>query len=358
MRAAVLKSPERLVVENVSKPSADEDYLVIEVKACGICGSDIRYYKGDNPWALHTLGKNLPNPPNIILGHEWGGIVHEVKNPAYKELLGKRVAICAFNTCGKCENCLKGNYNLCEKTIHIGHGAGWGEMDYYPGGMAQFCQIWNTHVCELPSDMSFEEAALLDPVSVAIHAISISGIRPGDNVAVLGTGAVGLSIAQAVKAFGANRVLCTDRYKAALDIADRVGVDYVVDAVKEGVVQAIKRRGLNGVDVVFDTVGQKETQREALAILKRGGTLVNLVANMTEAAYRFEDLDGEKRIIASANNKNEDFLLGIKLISNGTIQAKEMITHTFSLEEVQQGFDLMLHKERDRVMKVIIKPGM
>ena len=356
MKVAVLKEPEVIQLENSKKPEADNDYLVVEVKACGICGSDVRYYKGENPWALHTLGKNLPNPPNIILGHEWGGIVHEVKNPEFKHLLGKRVAVLAYNTCGVCEYCRNGNYNLCKKTMHIGHGAGWGTMDYYPGGMAEYCQIWNTHVCEIPDSMSFEEATLLDPVSVGIHAITKSDIRPGEDVVVLGTGAVGLSIVQAVKAFGADRVICTDVYEGALEIARDVGVTRAVNVRQESLEDAMGEIGMNGANVVFDTVGTADTQKQALHILRESGTLVNLVANMTQASYELMDLAGEKRLITSANNNSSDFLLGIKLIENGTIQAKKMITHVLPLDEVQTGFDIMLNKEQEKVMKVVLVP--
>lgn len=356
MKATVLKGPNHLELEEIKRPVADNEYLVVEIKACGICGSDIRYLKGENPWALHTLGENLPNPDNIILGHEWSGVVCEVKNPEFKHLLGKRVAALAFNTCGVCDYCRLGYQNLCRDTMHIGHGAGWGEMEYYPGGMAEYCQIWNTHVCEIPDSVSFEEATLLDPISVGIHAIALSGIQPGDDVVVLGTGAVGLSIAQAVRAYGANRVLCTDIYDAALKIAEETGVDRAVHSEKESLEEVMKEMGLQGANVVFDTVGTAKTQKQALHILRESGTLVNLVANTTQASYNLMDLAGEKRIISSANNNTADFLLGIKLIENGTIQAKKMITHVLPLSEVKDAFGIMLHKEENNTMKVVLKP--
>ena len=356
MRAAVLKGPKDLHVMDVPKPAADDEYMIIEVKACGICGSDIRYYNGENPWALHTLGKSIPNPPNIILGHEWGGIVHEVANPAFREWEGRRAAILAFKTCGVCDNCRSGNFNLCQKTLHIGHGAGWGTRDFYPGGMATYCQIWNTHVCEIPDSMSFDEATLLDPLSVAIHAITRSGIQPGDDVLVMGTGPVGLCIAQAVRAFGANKVICTDVLDFSLQLADELGADAVVKAGRDSVRDALDSLGLRNVHVVFDTVGTAESQREGLLNLKESGTMVNLVVNNTKICYRLLDLAGERRVTSSANNRTEDFLLGIKLIANGTVNARKMITHTFALEDVQKGFDVMLQKDKQPVMKVVIRP--
>ncbi len=355
MRAVVLKKPETLVIEDIKRPEADEDFLIVAPKACGICGSDVRYYKGENPWALHTLGKNLPNPPNIVLGHEFAGIVEQVKNPEYKYLLGKRVSVLAFDTCKKCEACLTDQYNLCHNTQHIGHGAGWGEMDYYPGGMADYCQVWNTHVVELPDSVSFSEATLLDPISVGIHAISISRIKPGDNVLVLGSGPVGLSIAQAVKGFGADKVVCTDISEHSLNMARKLNIDYAVNVREESEKDAVSKVFGKKANVIFDTIGSSKSQRVGLELLAGGGTLVNLVANLTDCYYSLQDLTPEKRIICSANNRTEDYLLGLKFIENGVIDAKAMITHTIPLEDVQKGFDMLLDREATGAVKVVLE---
>lgn len=355
MKAAVLKSPQTLRVENVSKPKADNDFLIVEVKACGICGSDVRYYEGENPWALHTLGKMIPNPPNIIFGHEFAGVVHEVANPDFKYLMGRRVSVLAFNTCGVCEYCRANLYHLCAHTMHLGHGAGWGKRDYFPGGMAEYCEVWNTHVVELPETVSFEEATLIDPISVAIHAITQSELRPGEDVLVIGTGAVGLSIAQAVRAFGVRKVITTDIYEATLKIARENGVDHAVDALKTDIEQFVKEQ-YGSVNVVFDTVGSQTTQRQSFNVLKEAGRIVNLVANTTKASYRLTDLAGEKKIITTANNRYEDYLLGLTLIENGTINAKAMITSIVTLDEVKKGFDLLLDKSNSQAVKVVVRP--
>lgn len=356
MKAAVLKAPTSLVLENIPKPQASEELVVVKVKACGICGSDIRYYAGENPWALHTLGADLPNPPNIVLGHEWSGTVDDVKDERMSSWVGRRVAALAFRSCGVCDNCRRGNYHICRNTQHIGHGAGWGKMEYYPGGMAEYCQIWNTHICELPDSVSFDEATLLDPLSVAIHAITQADLPVGADVLILGSGAIGVSIAQASRAFGAYHVICTDVYDGILDLVRELGADAAVNTQKQEIESALSAMGLHGVDAVFDTVGTAETQQTALRLLKPGGTLVNLVVNRTGITYKLMDLAGEKRVISSANNRVEDFLLGIKLINSGIVNAKKMITHRFSLGDVQKGFDVMLNKERTGALKVVINP--
>ena len=356
MRAAVLEKPYVLSYKDIPKPVSDDEFMVMEVKACGICGSDLRYYKGENPWALHTLGKEIPNPPGLVLGHEFSGIIREVANPKYQNWIGKRAAVLAFKSCGVCDHCRSGNYHLCRHTVHIGHGAGWGEMKYDPGGMAEFCQVWNTNVCELPASISFEEAALLDPLSVAVHAIQLSGLEMGDDVLILGTGPIGLCIGQAVRAFGANQVFCTDVEEYSLKLARELGISDVIHMRKESPLHVLRRHGLDKVRIIFDTVGTSDSQKLALGLLKESGTLVELAVSPIDLEYKLLDIAGERRIISSANNRTEDFLAGIQLIERGVVQAEKMISHIFSLQDIQKGFDLMMEKENASVMKIVICP--
>lgn len=124
-------------------------------------------------------------------------------------------------------------------------------MKYYPGGMAEFCQVWNTNVCELPASISFEEAALLDPLSVAVHAIQLSGLEMGDDVLILGTGPIGLCIGQAVRAFGANQVFCTDVEEYSLKLARELGISDVIHMRKESPLHVLRRHGLDKVRIIL-----------------------------------------------------------------------------------------------------------
>lgn len=357
MKAVVYKGPRTLVVERVPAFKPDYDQVIIEVKSCGICGSDLRYYEGENPWALHTLGINTPSQRNMILGHEFSGVVVEAGSKDAEALIGKRIVAIPYNTCGTCELCLTGRYHLCRKTKHLGHGAGWGLMDYYPGGMAEYCPVWRTHALEIPEKISYDEATLIDPLSVAIHAIKLSGIKPVDDVLVLGTGPVGLCLAQAVRAFGAGHVFCTDIIDAALQIAREVGIDDALNAMNVDVCETIMRLTNNrGIDIVFDTVGSADSQRQALQVLAVSGILVNLVANESSVTYRLLDLSGERRIICSANSKYEDYLLGIKMLENGTMNAKALITHRFPIDKANDAFNILHDRGKNGAMKVIINP--
>ena len=143
MKAVVLEAPRRLALREIPvwpiDSYGDPDLVLVQVEACGVCGSDFRYYAGENPWAMHTLGRHVDNPPGIVLGHEYAGEVVAVADPQNEPLLGKRVAPVCSKVCGKCPDCRAGRTQLCPNTVHMGHGQGWGKRDFYPGAYARIC---------------------------------------------------------------------------------------------------------------------------------------------------------------------------------------------------------------------------
>jgi threonine dehydrogenase-like Zn-dependent dehydrogenase len=152
----VLREKEWLEVAEVPEPSLASDHVLVKVSKCGICGSDVRYFHGENPWAKQTLQQEIPNPPNIILGHQFAGTVVNARDAADRGLIGKRVGVNTFTTCGRCRHCRAGRENLCRETKHLGHGQGWGKMDLYPGGMAEYCPVAALQVYELPAHVRAE----------------------------------------------------------------------------------------------------------------------------------------------------------------------------------------------------------
>jgi threonine dehydrogenase-like Zn-dependent dehydrogenase len=357
MKAVVLKKAYTLEVEEVPKPSLEPDEVLVEVKACGICGSDLRYYQGENPWALHTLGENKENPPNIILGHEFAGVVVEVANATFSHWIGKNVVISPYKACGVCRFCRIGKYNLCINTIHLGHGAGWGTRDYYPGGMAGFCQAWADKVYALPDTISYEEATLLDIAGVGIHALSLSNMTPGADVAIIGLGPLGSSLVQTARIWGAKNIYCSDIAGKPLDLAVQLGADLVVNAGKDCFVERIlEKTDRIGVDVVIDTVGLAETQNQALKILASGGTLVNMATNANEIAFKLLQLSGERTIRSSSNYFFSDFQCALDLTAAGRLDLKPLITHRFPIDQAVEAFDVLLKKEKTQALKVVILP--
>ncbi|GAB4351392.1 MAG: 2,3-butanediol dehydrogenase [Candidatus Abyssubacteria bacterium] len=352
--AVVLRRPHDLRLTEIPEFDLSEDQVMIEVAACGVCGSDLRYYQGENPWALHTLGVSLPNPPNIVLGHEFAGKV--VDAGGMPELLGKRVAVLSFKTCERCADCRRGRENLCRQTTHLGHGAGWGERAYYPGGMAERCPAWGKLCFEIPDGMSYEEGALLDVVGVGVHAARVGGVGPGSSVAVLGVGPIGNAILQAARAMGASRTYGIDTYEVALDIARACGATLALNASKTNPVAAIRESNRGNCSVVFDTVGTTETLRKCVSLLEVGGTLVNMAVHDTELFLNALDLGSERTVRTSCNFLPEEYPLALALVAGGQIDVKPWITHRYPLQEIEHGFEVALHKEDHRSFKVIINP--
>lgn len=357
MKAAVLRKPEVLELADIPPFTLEPGMVSVRVEACGICGSDLRYFNGENPWALHTLGAELPNPPNIVLGHEFAGTVEKAASRDGEKLIGKRVAVLCFQTCGECGPCKSGLPNLCNRTKHLGHGAGWGERDYYPGGMAELCPAWAAGCIELPPSVSSEEAALLDVVGVGVHAVGVGNVQPGMTVAVLGVGPIGNAILQVARAAGAERVFATDVYDVALALARKAEATLVVDSRHESVVERVRAATRDrGCHVVFDTVGSDESLGWGLDLLAEGGTLVNMAVHAGTIRVNSLALGGERAIRTSCNFAPEEYPRALSLVASGAVKVRPWITHRFPLDDVQRAFDVGLNKERYGAFKVMLFP--
>jgi threonine dehydrogenase-like Zn-dependent dehydrogenase len=356
MKAVVLHKDSRLVLEDVPMPKLGAREALIKVKACGICGSDLRYLEGENPWAQQTLGEFHENPDNMILGHEFSGEVVEVSDARDRALVGRRVAAMVYKTCGICEYCRTNRENLCRNTKHIGHGAGWGEMDYFPGGMAEYCRIWTSHAYPIEDSVPYEYASMLDFISVALSAAKKARDVFAEDCAVVGCGPVGLVIAQIMKRMGARKVICVDVLKSQLGVARRMGADETLLAGDGDVAAQIRELSGGGVKTIFDTVGEPDTQRMGLAALCPKGVLVNLVSNAHVVNYRLMDLSGERMICSVANSPFADFRLSARMLAAGRLDVKPMLTHTLPLAQFRQGFDMLLHREDTGAVKVVLQP--
>lgn len=349
MKALILEAPQQLEVRDIPKPKIRTGEVLIRVAACGICGSDIRYYLGDNPWSVQTLGVQLPNPSNIVLGHELAGTIEKC-SPYHPDLKpGDRVCVLAYKGCGQCTYCTTGRENLCAQTEHLGHGAGWDDIEYCPGGMAEYCLAWADKVYRLPDTISFAEATFLDGLAVAVHASKRANIRSGDRVLIHGCGPIGLMMAQLALTKDAADVVCVDVQAKPLELARHYGVEGLtvveLDALPD-----------ERFDVILDSVGQGDRIPRLLALLARGGTLVFMAVKNQSLVLNHLALAGERTITGSANNRYDCFPEAIELMASGKVRVVEMITHTFPLVQAQEGFAMMLNKDAHDAFKIIIEP--
>lgn len=349
MKAVVLRRPRELTVEDIPVPEPAPGQVLIDVTACGICGSDLRYFEGENPWAKHTLGCEKPNPPNMVLGHEIAGM-HQ----------GRPVSCIAFRGCGTCLDCRRGRESLCAHTAHLGHGAGWSQASNNPGGMAERCPVWEEFVIPLPEGVSAAEGTFLDGLGVAVHAVRRAAIWPGGSVLVWGAGPIGACIMQVARAFGAGPIWVADVYHTAVDCAASLGADEAVlastERPKDLADWALQQTAGRGVDVLFETTGDPAVQAAALGSVARGGTLM-LMAGAAPGLYLQEGaLAGERILTTSSNHQYEDFQIAVDLLGRGAVRVGPMITHRFPLENAARAFEVARHKEEHGAMKVVLEP--
>ncbi|UCH34763.1 MAG: alcohol dehydrogenase catalytic domain-containing protein [Armatimonadota bacterium] len=356
MKTAVL-SDGAITVRDVPEPPLAPDHVMVRVRACGICGSDLRYMAGENPWAQHTLGVRKPNPPRMVPGHEVAGEIVAVGDPAMAHRIGERVVMMAFRGDDTCYYCRRGFHNLCENTSHLGHAAGWAELDLNPGGMAELCPIWAENAYTLPDSISFEDATLLDGAGVALHAVHVGGVQSGEPVAVTGCGSIGLLIVQVAKALGAGPVVAIDVADKPLALAGELGADLVLNARESDVAAAVTRAtdGL-GAATSFDTVGADATIAQSLCLLRRGGTAVMLAVELRDAKLPMSCIAGERGLRVAANFAYDEFPEVIEMMAAGQIRGGPMITHVFPLDETPRAFETARAKAQSGAIKVVIQP--
>ncbi|WP_174880445.1 NAD(P)-dependent alcohol dehydrogenase, partial [Metabacillus niabensis] len=260
MKAAVMNKPFEIEIKEMDVPGVQGDEVLVKVMAVGVCGSDIHYYEHGR------IGRYVVEKP-IILGHECAGIVVAIGEKVTKFKIGDRVAIEPGITCGKCEYCKQGRYNLCPDVEFLA-------TPPIDGAFVQYLKHREDFLFPIPDELSFEEAALVEPFSVGIHASKRSQLQPGSSVAIMGMGPVGLTAVAAVKAFGASNIIVTDLEANRLEAAKRLGATHAINIANgDPNEQILQITNGKGVDVAFETAGNPHALRSALKAVKRGGKL-------------------------------------------------------------------------------------
>jgi L-iditol 2-dehydrogenase len=362
MKAVVLEAPRKMTYRDIPVwpigSYGDPDMVLVKVAACGICGSDYRYYAGENPWAQHTLGRHVDNPPNIVLGHEFTGEVVAVLSDKNAPLLGKRVAPICSKVCGTCSECRSGRTQLCPNTLHLGHGQGWGKQDFYPGAYAEYVPAWAGGCFVIPDTLTFEETAMMDILAVCVHVAHRGDIQPGRPVLMMGAGPAGNGIAQVARNLGASRVVITDIADAALRVAREQGIDIVVDVRGKNsgrLADELSSLAPEGFGSVFDSIGAGDSFDLGLKLLGKSGTLVNMAVHDREMPVNFLRLGSERRITTSCNFAAGDYPLALSWLESGRFRVRNWLTE-INLEDVPRTFAEADGHERERqAFKLFIK---
>ena len=343
MKALLLSKYRSLEIAEVPTPSAGAGDVLIRVGACGICGSDVHGYDGSS-------GRRIPP---IVMGHEAAGRIAAVGAGVTGLAEGDRVTFDSTIYCGACGFCKRGEVNLCDHRQVMGVSC----ADYSrAGAFAEFVAVPARVVYKLPESTSFAEAAILEAVAVAIHAVSLVEIAAEGTALVVGAGTIGVLILQALRAAGCKRVSVSDVDATRLKLAKELGATDVLLAGKDVVAQILQRTGGVGVDVAMEAVGQDETVNAAIASVRKGGTVV-LVGNISpEATLPLQKVVTRQIRLQGSCASAGEYPQAIKLMASGAIRVKPLITAIAPLAEGPQWFERLYAREPN-LLKVVLTPG-
>lgn len=340
MKALVLHGVRDLRLEEVPKPQVNEKEVLLRVGACGICGTDLHFYRGE--WRVKTP---------LIPGHEFSGVIEEVGPGAEWLERGSRVVAEPNITCGYCYYCRMERRNFyCSNIKATGV-----DVD---GAFAEYVKVPALNVYEFPEWMSFEEAALIEPLACCLRGLYNVKIEPGDIVAVVGAGPVGLLLIQLAKMWGASQVYAVDLLDTRLSLAKQLGADATINVVKDDADEVVKSltEGF-GVDVAIEAVGSSKAISIAMRLARRGGrVLVFGVAPEDDVlpVKPFELYDKELLIVSSYRSPFT-FQRAVKIASSRRISLRPIVSHVMELEKGVEAFR-MLNERKSDVVKVVLKP--
>jgi len=345
MKAAVLENLEKMVVKEVTTPRIGQGEILVRVRSCAVCGSDIRIYHRGNPRV---------KPPQII-GHEIAGEIVKVGSGVKKFKVGDRVALGADVPCGTCRFCRNGLGNNCPINYAIGY--------QFQGGFAEYIPLNELTVKygplhKIPGDLSFDEASLAEPLACCINGYELANLKLGDTVVVIGAGPVGLMLVELAKIMGADRVILSQRSRERLKLAQRFSADVLISSSEENFVERVmEETGGEGADVVMVACANPSAQEEALKVVGHRGR-VNFFGGLPPGSSKIS-IDSnlihykECFVLGSHGSVPRQHKLALNLLAEGRIKGKDFITHHFALDDIKEAFEVA---EGHRGLKVIVNP--
>ena len=343
MKALLLSKNKHLEMTDLPVPRAEPGEVLVRVAACGICGSDVHGYDGSS-------GRRIPP---IVMGHEAAGRIAAIGSGVTGFTEGDRVTFDSTVYCGTCGYCCRGEVNLCDNRQVLGVSC----ADYRrAGAFAEFVAVPSRIVYRLPDNLSFEEAAMLEAVSVAIHAVSLAPLSAGSTALVVGAGMIGLLIVQVLRAAGCSRILVTDIDSSRLKLAQDVGAHTVLSATLDVARQVGELTRGAGVDAAIEAVGQGDSVKASIESVRKGGTVV-LVGNIApEVMVPLQKIVTRQIRLQGSCASAGEYPRAMELLESGAIQVKNLITAIAPLEEGPLWFE-RLHARELNVMKVVLRPG-
>ncbi len=334
MKAVVVHEPGNVRVEDVPMPEVGPKDALVQVAACGICGTDIHIIDGEFP----------PTTYPIIIGHEFGGTVTQIGSDVVDFKVGDRVGVDPTLNCGECYFCLRGKGNLCERWNAVGVG-------HHPGGFAEYVAVPERSLYHIPDSMSFEAAALIEPVSCVVHGFHLLDPKVGETYLIYGAGPMGLQNAQVARYNGAGAVAIIDINPSRQDIARSFGFDNVGASLDE-----VKQVAPRGFDNVIDATGRTKVAERAIDAVIRGGKLLifGVCPPGETAAYDMFKIYNEEISIIGSMAVLQSYGPAISVLDAGALDVGKMVTHTFPIDRFDEAVATV---RAGKGLKVQVTPG-
>ncbi len=338
MKQAVMTAPGQIQFRDVERPTPKDNEVILQTRRIGVCGSDIHVYHGMHPYT------SFP----VVQGHEVGGVVAALGTNVTGLKVGDKITFMPQVTCGKCYPCTHGMYHICESLKVMGFQTGGAAQEYFA--------LPAENVLKLPESISLDQAAMIEPISVTVHAIARGGGVEGKRVLVLGAGPIGNLTAQVARASGAKAVMITDVSPYKVEKARKCGIPYVVNTAQEKLGDALLRDfGPEKADLILECVGVEPTITDAVSNARKGTTIV-IVGVFGKKPQIDLGLvqDRELSLVGTLMYQRADYECAIKLAASGTLNLEEMITHRFPFERYLDAYHA-IEASRGEYLKVMIE---
>lgn len=337
MKAAVYHGKQDLRVEEVAQKEVKDNEVLIRVKYCGVCGTDIHIFNGD--------GGSFEVTPPLIPGHEFSGVVEKVGGKVTTVKPGDRVSADPNDMCGECYFCKNAKQHFCTNNIGIG--------TTVDGGFAEFVVMREKQVYKIADHLSFLEAAMAEPIACCLHGIDLCHIKSGSSVLVMGGGPIGMIMMQLAKNAGAAKVIMSEPVEVKRDLALKLGATKVINPIEEDVLRALKEYCKN-VDVVIECVGNIHTQEDAVKFAGKGATIMyfGLASPDDSFPIKPDDIFKKELKITSSFINPYTFERAIQVLESKTIDLESLITNIVPLDDIA---DVFIKPEYRRTGKVMIQ---
>lgn len=342
-KGAFMDKIDHFVINEIPVPEITPDQVLIRVEYVGICGSDVHYFH-DGRCGTFVVGEEP-----FMLGHECAGTIVEVGSEVKNLVTGDRVCVEPGITCGKCEHCKSGEYNLCPDVKFLATPPIQGCNERYLAFPAELCY-------KLPDNMSTRVGALIEPLSTCMYSARLSEVTVGDTVVILGAGCIGLLIMMCCKARGASKVIICDLENIRLEKAKELGADYTVNSREADILAEVERlTNGRGADIVIEAAGNKVTIAQTPFLVRQGGLI--LLVGMSaeeEITYNFGQIMAKEARIKSQFRFVNTFPTAIAAVESGLIPLEKIVTHEFSFNDIQKAYETCIY-DKSNVVKALVK---